>query len=1383
MATLPAPHRIGRLAFQAKVADFDMALALRPRIEALAWQMVPKVLERVFDAVGPPDMHLRLARLDLDLGSVRPESLEEDTLAALERALADALSDALHAARYSPSDDARLVASGAARLATFKAYLVTGVTPLAERFDPAALLRELAAEQPAALVAMLRTHARERHVLERLVLQAGEAGLRALLALLAPADAAVILALLADVLLAHREKAVASLVPLAEPALERVLWVATLEFLLRDAGTQFNRRRFLAFLLGREAARAGIAYADLLELLAGAVTRARKRTGFRSSLPVVLAELLAEGPREPALPEAVMDTSEAAAFAAARAGDFGALLALVRRGARNASTLEALVRKLDAALFAGLIHRLDPAEAELILAILDDLATAHRAKALPVLPEAAFEQRLRLLTLRYLLHDPGTRFNRRRFLGFLLEREAERAGVEYAVLLRLLSDAVEQLRARVGLRSSMPAVIAELLVELGPSFAEDAPETVPAAAWAAARAGKFAPLVTLLRERSGDPVALQALVANLDAALFAGVVRQLKPASATAILTDLADLLASPAFSGPGFAREIRWLALRNLLRAGGARFNRRNWLRQLLQDLMAQAGAPALQGVITSSATLRGAIDEVAGVQADAEAPRADQAELLRLAATLDEAGRYRQLARLDPVNAALIQADLRALVRLHGAQALLPLDGARFSELLWVLAVSWLTGRRGARFDRRAFGRHLLQGIARHDRTTEAEVAENVQRSLGRVPDDSAPFAMLDAVARDTIGVEAGADRRSAIEHFLRTGQPPSAGRGLPALAKHDAIWLAALIRRLARATPGEAPALLARLLEWLMPEELLECLAPGCAPRALAWADGQESGGVAVWQPVFAALLRDEEPPFAAKSGAGKRLDRLALIAHWLDHGSSAWWSPARAPKALLADLPGLSLAELTWLFHSGGSEQIFARLWRATEPMGEKARMRLIERLAPWATSASGPLAPVLAGLDAGRRFAVLLRAAAAAIEGVALDLEALARPAPPPPPAPTAPPRPSKPATDAARLFAWLDGAHAGAAESEALARYFARLADARDPALAAYLASRRTSAAARGRWAAILPPEALGRLIHVLIPAGARAYLDAAMVLTAAWRQIAPFGARRGDPDQLWPLLDALAQPGAADLPGTIERLMHKLTGGEGAQAGKLRAQAQKLAQDGGHVAVAAALRRPPRTTAAPRPAPTPVAADKAEPPPDKPLPEAPGHAIFIGNAGLVLLNPYLPALFERLGLLTQGEDGKPQIVGIEAQSRAVHLLQYMADERLDAPEPELALNKLLSGVAIAEPIEPGIVPKPEDLETCDSLLGAVIGNWPIIKNTSLTGLRETFLRREGRLLRGEAKWDLQVQRKGLDVLVDQVPWTFSLIYHRWMADPVHVTW
>ena len=169
--------------------------------------------------------------------------------------------------------------------------------------------------------------------------------------------------------------------------------------------------------------------------------------------------------------------------------------------------------------------------------------------------------------------------------------------------------------------------------------------------------------------------------------------------------------------------------------------------------------------------------------------------------------------------------------------------------------------------------------------------------------------------------------------------------------------------------------------------------------------------------------------------------------------------------------------------------------------------------------------------------------------------------------------------------------------------------------------------------------------------------------------------------------------------------------------------------------------------------------------------------------AVFIANAGLVLLSPYLPTLFERLDLLITDEAGKQRIVGIEAMSRGVHLLQYMVDQRLDAPEPELVLNKLLCGLPSTQPVLSSYAADQAELDLCDGLLGAVIANWPIIAGTSIEALRETFLQHDGRLRLEDDKWRLQVQRKALDVLVDQLPWSFATIFHRWMPHPLTVTW
>lgn len=188
------------------------------------------------------------------------------------------------------------------------------------------------------------------------------------------------------------------------------------------------------------------------------------------------------------------------------------------------------------------------------------------------------------------------------------------------------------------------------------------------------------------------------------------------------------------------------------------------------------------------------------------------------------------------------------------------------------------------------------------------------------------------------------------------------------------------------------------------------------------------------------------------------------------------------------------------------------------------------------------------------------------------------------------------------------------------------------------------------------------------------------------------------------------------------------------------------------------------------------------------EPGPARPLASRPGAAhdgevIYVENAGLVLLHPFLQRMFQRLQLLSDDAKGKPRIAGTEHGSRAVHLLQCLVDGRCDTPEPSLALNKLLCGLQLDTPVAPAIAPDEDELALCDEVMNAVIGNWSSVPKTSVTALRETFLQRDGRLQRRNGKWTLTVRRKTVDVLVDQIPWGFAVILCPWMDSELAVIW
>jgi hypothetical protein len=164
--------------------------------------------------------------------------------------------------------------------------------------------------------------------------------------------------------------------------------------------------------------------------------------------------------------------------------------------------------------------------------------------------------------------------------------------------------------------------------------------------------------------------------------------------------------------------------------------------------------------------------------------------------------------------------------------------------------------------------------------------------------------------------------------------------------------------------------------------------------------------------------------------------------------------------------------------------------------------------------------------------------------------------------------------------------------------------------------------------------------------------------------------------------------------------------------------------------------------------------------------------------ATYVLNAGQVLAAPYLPRLFEMLKLTDAGK-----FVYERAAERAVHLLQFMVDASTESPEHLLVLNKILCGVPLHRPIERDARLTQNEKEAVEGMVRGMIQNWSALGSTSIGGLRESFLQREGRLQPKEDTWHLRVQPRAFDMLLDRIPWSFSTIRHPWMDRMVHVEW
>jgi hypothetical protein len=172
----------------------------------------------------------------------------------------------------------------------------------------------------------------------------------------------------------------------------------------------------------------------------------------------------------------------------------------------------------------------------------------------------------------------------------------------------------------------------------------------------------------------------------------------------------------------------------------------------------------------------------------------------------------------------------------------------------------------------------------------------------------------------------------------------------------------------------------------------------------------------------------------------------------------------------------------------------------------------------------------------------------------------------------------------------------------------------------------------------------------------------------------------------------------------------------------------------------------------------------------------DAPSPIPQAFALMARNAGLVLLHPFLPRLFEACGL-NQPPDPLPL-------PRAAALLHWLATGREEVYEFELGLAKLLLGLRPETPLAVGEgLLGAREREEGEALLAAAIGHWKALGNTSIDGLRVSFLQRRGALREEEMGWRLQLEPESFDVLLRHLPWGFATVKLPWMTRPLYTDW
>ncbi|MGH2664788.1 contractile injection system tape measure protein [Flavobacterium sp.] len=163
---------------------------------------------------------------------------------------------------------------------------------------------------------------------------------------------------------------------------------------------------------------------------------------------------------------------------------------------------------------------------------------------------------------------------------------------------------------------------------------------------------------------------------------------------------------------------------------------------------------------------------------------------------------------------------------------------------------------------------------------------------------------------------------------------------------------------------------------------------------------------------------------------------------------------------------------------------------------------------------------------------------------------------------------------------------------------------------------------------------------------------------------------------------------------------------------------------------------------------------------------------------IPVRNAGIVLLNNYVVMLFERLGLAKDNE-----FTTIEAQINAVQYLQYVVTGLNETEETYLPLNKVLCGLPLTHTIPDEIEISHENEVLINGLITAAISYWTAIGECTVNGFRGNWLVRDGTLFELEDRWELTVDKRPYDLLINNSPFAFSIIKYPWMDKPLHVNW
>ncbi|MEW6346946.1 MAG: contractile injection system tape measure protein [Pseudomonadota bacterium] len=1323
------PPLVNRVVLEPLLKRRDDGERIAGRLSRFARERLPALLHDALSGFGEDTVERILDRFEIDLGDAPPDRLEQVLEERLAKVLRDRLIDRFGfpagafdrtGVRAQGESGGTVPYVGNANLEALAGWLEGRVQLDARAVNR--LFTDTLAVSAHDVALLLREHGRSELRRERLVMTL-EAPVRVrVVRALRPTDAQQVIGDIDRFSEHHRAAPVSAM---TQQAFDAVLWQTVFAYLLADRGSRFNRRMFLGSLLTKLAAHAGVAFTDLLDSLLARVADNHHAVERDESLREVLESL-----RRTAIPPELADGSASEARplpGGSRLADGAGDTGTVPPGSAEKRDLEALDFYLEQGAWPWFAaHAAEPAALVLHLARHAPLGLSMVLRR----RDSAAGQETRLMRLAATLDTP----QRDQLIG-ALEPAAHRAMVAVlAALDTLIESAGFSAAQRRSLRSGLNAATLERI--------------------SAVRGGAF-----------DEPAWLARILSS--AARAAG----LEPGAlgAALLLATHGDLARK---------RRVRWMRSR-LVEAGAGGGREPGDDAQMTGHI--EQGVLAVSTESSSSSGLDGNRLLRAFLLAWPTLVRA-----LRFPPRLLEAVRVQaflgDLAVSPPAAPANLPLDaVPAGLSSESAQ-----DSLR-QALRQVLKRTWTSETLFTALNRLALLsgiplRRWLAALATAQEWREADTRLKMLRSWRAHPSRQSPAEIVIAPAplRHVSPPLPLPTAGAAFVHVFTTGaSSPNILHGFP--GSSDA-WLSAVLRddfaEVAAALRARSPdeRMFQRLARHLRPASL-ERLAAALEPKLSAL-----SLGLLRASRVFAAT---------ARGGAGVAALEHAVLAVLLAPASARSSERVYVDRVLdglarrlsmkpedLADELADAAVEHSPVLHG----LLKARSLGARAGHDAVAQAKRSDTQPHWAQAKSSRGAreqPVYA--DAWRQFAMFMRYGERPREPGASIEAAIAQLAHA---APQLLARALRENATAEPTCTWLASLDAST---------FAQLAQAWAPRRAStLLALQSVVAGFATRDAAFMTSSAQAAWLHHASRGSVRAMLAvlvedtlhsagrAAHTVLARWRRAVRLAGVAPALGREW-LAWLAARETLLDLEAVAARRV------TGTPTGALAVTASS--RSGVEAEMSGTPRAMPRSTMS----------ASFNPGNDNGLESADsaaahgrsrqsvGHEnqpIYVANAGMVLLWPFLHRYYELLGLVRENA-----FIDFDSRSRAVYLLHSLASGRTAYHEAELPLAKVMCGIAPSTLLAAASEGEPDAREQAvsEELLGGVRQNWDKLRNTTTEGLRESFLMRNGRLVRDESgtgrNWTLIVEAKAYDVLLDTLPWRISTIQLSWMTGMLAVQW